>query len=81
MNQRIPIGLIQSLAEFAGGIRKHYPEVWQFTDEQLEQFALMIANRCAKACLDEGAKWRGEQDITDFKLCAQVIKEQFGIEE
>lgn len=30
--------------------------------------------RAAKVCEAEAAKWRGEQDITDFKLCAQEIR-------
>lgn len=30
--------------------------------------------RAAKVCEDEAAKWRGEQDITDFKLCAAEIR-------
>jgi hypothetical protein len=30
--------------------------------------------RCAKACEAEGDRWRGEQDITDFRLCAALIR-------
>ena len=30
--------------------------------------------RCAKMCEQEGERWRGEQDITDFKLCAFIIR-------
>lgn len=44
------------------------------------RFVELIIQDCAQACLNEGSKWRGEQDITDFKLCAQVVKQHFGIE-
>ena len=64
MNQRI-----QSLAEFAGGIRKHYPKVWQFTDEQLEQFALMIADRCAR--LVQGVPTDAMSNATIAKAVAE----------
>jgi hypothetical protein len=30
--------------------------------------------RCAKLCEVEAEKWRGEQDITDFRLCAALIR-------
>ena len=30
--------------------------------------------RCAKACEAEAENWRGEQDISDFKLCAARIR-------
>lgn len=43
------------------------------------KFYELIIKEAAKACLAEGDKWRGEQDITDFKLCTQVIQEHFGV--
>ena len=61
--------------EFAGGIRKHYPEVWQFTDEQLEQFALMIADRCAR--LVQGVP----TDTVGYHTADQKIREPFGVKE
>lgn len=30
--------------------------------------------RCAQLCEDEAERWRGEQDISDFKLCAARIR-------
>jgi hypothetical protein len=57
--------------------------VWQnlviFEKEDLQKFAELIAEECAKLCLIESQKWRGEQDITDFKLCAQLIRDKFQI--
>mgnify|MGYP006300655323 CR=1 FL=1 len=47
--------------------------------DAVERFAELIVQECVKACIEEGNKWRGGQDITDFKLCAHVIKEHFGI--
>ena len=47
--------------------------------EQEIKFAELIVRECAKVCLDEGAKFRGEQDITDFKLCSFAIKVHFGV--
>lgn len=44
------------------------------------KFAQLIVEECAKACLEEGEKFRGQQDISDFKLCALVIKERFEVE-
>ena len=46
----------------------------------LDKHAELIAQECAQECLYEADKWRGLQDITDFKLCALVIKERFGLE-
>lgn len=39
----------------------------------------LIADECVQVCLDEGAKFRGEQDITDFKICASSIETYFGL--
>ena len=30
--------------------------------------------QCAKACEDEADRWRGEQDVTDFLLCAGLCR-------
>jgi hypothetical protein len=29
---------------------------------------------CAKVCEEEAQRWQGEQDITDFRLCAAAIR-------
>jgi hypothetical protein len=79
MNKRM-----RELAEQAGMLRDKFGLYQDARDPDdgvdLEKFAELIVRECARACLDEGAKWRGEQDITDFKLCARVIKEHFGVE-
>lgn len=46
----------------------------------LVKFSELIVQECSQACLDEAEKFSGEQDITDFKICALVIKERFGVE-
>lgn len=43
------------------------------------KFAQLLVDECARTCLEEGEKFRGQQDITDFKLCAKVIKERFSV--
>jgi hypothetical protein len=48
--------------------------------DEIERFVELIIKECSQACLDEAEKFRGEQDITDFKICALVIKEHFGVE-
>jgi len=47
------------------------------SDQKLENLIGAVVEQCIQACLNEGAKWRGEQDITEFKLSAQAIKEHF----
>jgi len=75
MNERI-----KELAEQAGFVDYMVFNRIESKEEVLENFAQLIIGECAQACLDEGAKFRGEQDITDFKLCASVIKQHFGVE-
>lgn len=38
--------------------------------------ALVKAERekCAQACEDEANRWRGTQDVTDFRLCAALCR-------
>jgi len=76
---------IKELAEQAGLLHKQIgpcveTRYMKKKEQDLEKFAELIVRECVRACLDEGAKWRGVQDITDFKLCAHVIKEHFGVE-
>ena len=54
-----------------------YWEVEMDGADALEKFANLIIQECVNACLEEADKFRGSQDITDFKICAMVIKERF----
>ena len=81
MNERI-----RELAEQAGGFPLYpdHPEgdvTMAFRERALERLVDMVVQECANACLTEANKWRGEQDVADFKLCASVIKEHFGVKE
>ncbi len=60
------------------------PENWNHGDyvvshSDLKNLIQLVINEASEACLKEASKWRGEQDITDFKLCAQVVKDHFGV--
>ena len=55
------------------------PGAWNIPDEFCFNFANLIIQECVNACLEEAEKFRGEQDITDFKICAMVIKERFEV--
>lgn len=71
----------QTLAELAGGIRKRYPEAWQFTDAQLEQFYFMIVQKC----IDLVGEFTCEQLVSGntYTLvdAESVLKQHFGVEE
>lgn len=45
---------------------------------RLRAFARRIAEAereaCAKVCDKEAGKWRGQQDVTDFRICAAAIR-------
>lgn len=61
------------------------PKSWNHGDyvvssADLKNLIQLVVNEASDACLKEAEKWRGEQDITDFKLCAQVVKEHFGVQ-
>lgn len=47
---------------------------WDYAFKAWQAATLAERERAAKVCEDEAAKWRGEQDITDFKLCAAEIR-------
>jgi hypothetical protein len=45
-----------------------------FTETQLRAAVAAERERCAKLCEAEAEIWQGEQDITDFRLCAARIR-------
>ncbi|HET6890516.1 MAG TPA: hypothetical protein VFH31_05390 [Pyrinomonadaceae bacterium] len=61
---------------------------WQMSFDGIElDFALEVAKRaveaereaCAKECEAEAALWRKEQDVSDFRLCAERIRARSNI--
>lgn len=67
----------KQILKFANKAVEDLPGAWNIPDEFCEKFANLIIEECVNACLEEADKFRGEQDITDFKICAMVIKERF----
>jgi hypothetical protein len=63
---------LQALAMTYGP--KPHPDVEELAWRAWQAATLAERERAAKVCEAEAAKWRGEQDITDFKLCAQEIR-------
>ena len=57
-----------------GSRKPSYPAEWEAWQTAWQAATLAERERAAKVCEAEAAKWRGEQDITDFKLCAQEIR-------
>ena len=47
---------IRDLAESAMGTRKHVPPVWQFFDDELEDFTALIVEQCIKEVYPEWMK-------------------------
>ena len=51
-----------------------------FTAADMEAYAKtamhVMRERCVKLCEQEADRWRGEQDITDFRLCAARIRSE-----
>lgn len=62
---------IQEIAEKSGGIRKHYPGVWQFFDNELEMMYNEIVKECAVMC-----RWEHEAEIM-----LQTMLDPSGVEE
>lgn len=45
-----------------------------------EKFAELIVQKCQSLIEEEASKWRGEEDIANFRLAVHVIKDYFEVD-
>ena len=79
MNERI-----RELAEQAGSTHKQNLGVYQFYSDEMQKFADLIVQDCAKICNDVGVAVFAEQVQNNFstaQTCKVAIEIHFGVEE
>lgn len=70
MNERF-----KELAEQAG-LQPYYDA----QEQHIQKFSELLVQKCQSLIEEEASKWRGEEDIANFRLAVHVIKDYFEVD-